>query len=123
MELKAKLIQLMPIQTGMGKNGEWRKQEFIVETLGSQYPKKVCISAWGDKINESVLKEGNELNIFFDVESREYNGRWYTDIKAWKIELAGNAPTTNTQSSPAQQQTEPAFNNAPDNTPEDDLPF
>lgn len=64
-----------------------------METEG-QYPKKVCVSIWGDKINESLLKPGAMLNISFDVESREYNSRWYTDVKAWKIEPAGSAPAT-----------------------------
>ncbi|MBI3136995.1 MAG: DUF3127 domain-containing protein [Sphingobacteriales bacterium] len=93
MQLTAKLIQLLPLQTGNGKNGQWKKQDIIVETSG-QYPKKVCVSIWGDKINESVLKTGAMLNISFDVESREYNGRWYTDVKAWKLEPAGEAGTT-----------------------------
>ena len=88
MELTAKLVQVLPLQRGTGKNGEWKKQDVIVET-GGQYPKKVCISIWGDKINESALQMGNMLNISFDVESREYNGRWYTDVKAWKVEVAG----------------------------------
>ena len=88
MELKAKLIQLLPLQTGTGKNGEWKKQDIIVETEG-QYPKKVCVSIWGDKINTSQLQIGKNLQISFDIESREYNGRWYTDVKAWKIEAAG----------------------------------
>jgi Domain of unknown function (DUF3127) len=92
MQLTAKLTQLLPLQTGAGKNGQWKKQDIIVETEGT-YPKKVCISIWGDKINESVLKIGSQLSISFDVESREYNGRWYTDVKAWKIEPAGAAVT------------------------------
>jgi len=96
MQLTAKLIQLLPLQTGTGKNGQWKKQDIIVETEGT-YPKKVCISIWGDKINEAVLQVGSQLSISFDVESREYNGRWYTDVKAWKIEAAGAA---NTSSSP-----------------------
>ncbi|CAG0963602.1 MAG: DUF3127 domain-containing protein [Bacteroidetes bacterium] len=121
MEITAKLIQLLPLQTGMGKNGEWKKQEFIVETLGSQYPKKICISVWGDKINESVLKEGNELNVSFDVESREYNGRWYTDVKAWKVELAKQ--TSSNEKTTSQQAVESSFNSAPENSAEDDLPF
>ncbi len=90
MQLTAKLIQLLPLQTGAGKNGQWKKQDIIVETEG-QYPKKICISIWGDKINESQLQPGAQLAISFDVESREYNGRWYTDVKAWKIEAAGAA--------------------------------
>jgi hypothetical protein len=86
MQLTAKLTQLLPIQTGTGKNGEWKKQDIIVETDG-QYPKKICISIWGDKINEGQLQIGNLLKIDFDIESREYNSKWYTDIKAWKIEV------------------------------------
>lgn len=93
MQLTAKLTQLLPLQTGTGKNGQWKKQEFIVETEG-QFPKKVCISIWGDKIDENQLQIGNELKIDFDIESREYNGRWYTDIKAWKIEVAGTGGQT-----------------------------
>ena len=87
MQLTAKLIQLLSIQTGTGKNGEWKKQDIIVETDG-QYPKKVCISIWGDKINEQQLVVGNSLTIDFDIESREFSGKWYTDLKAWKIETA-----------------------------------
>lgn len=92
MQLTAKLIQILPLQTGTGRNGEWKKQEIIVETEG-QYPKKVCISIWGDKINESILQVNNMLDISFDVESREYNGRWYTDVKAWRVELAAPVET------------------------------
>ena len=90
MQLTAKLIQVLPLQTGTGKNGQWKKQDIIVETEG-QYPKKVCVSVWGDKISENLLQVGAQLAISFDVESREYNGRWYTDVKAWKIEPAGAA--------------------------------
>lgn len=95
MQLTAKLIQLLPIQTGTGKNGEWKKQDIIVET-GDQYPKKVCINIWGDKINEQQLIIGNSLTIDFEIESREFSGRWYTDLKAWKIEVANqNTPSIN----------------------------
>jgi hypothetical protein len=119
MQLTAKLIQLLPLQTGTGKNGEWKKQDIIVETE-SQYPKKVCISIWGDKINTSQLKVGNQLKVDFDVESREYNGRWYTDVKAWKIELAGDATP-----GPADKNSnkEEDFHNTTFSSSEDDLPF
>lgn len=94
MQLTAKLTQLLPLQTGTGKNGPWKKQDIIVETEG-QYPKKICVSIWGDKINEEILKIGNMLTISFDIESREYNGRWYTDVKAWRVEPAGVATSAN----------------------------
>ncbi|MDR0543150.1 MAG: DUF3127 domain-containing protein [Dysgonamonadaceae bacterium] len=90
MQLTAKLAQILPVESGMGKNGEWKKQSIIVETEG-QYPKKICITVWGDKIN-AQWQPGLSLTIDFDIESREFNGRWYTDVKAWKIESVGSAP-------------------------------
>ena len=116
MQLTAKLIQLLPLQTGTGKNGQWKKQEFIIET-GDTYPKKVCIAVWGDKIDMNNFKTGDALDVSFDVESREYNGKWYTDVKAWKVNGAkqkesGRAPAGFAASQPA------------DDVPQtDDLPF
>ena len=90
MQITAKLIHILPAQTGQGKNGEWRKQDIIVETK-DQYPKKICFSIWGDKINSDQLIIGNDLQIDFDIESREYNGRWFTEAKAWKVVVTGVA--------------------------------
>lgn len=115
MQLTAKLTQLLPIQTGIGKNGEWKKQEILVETDG-QYPKKVCISIWGDKINEGQLQIGNLLKIDFDIESREYNSKWYTDIKAWKIEVVDT-------SAPNEYDNPPYTPDFHPNSQDDVLPF
>lgn len=115
MQLTAKLVQLLPLQTGSGKNGQWKKQDIIVETEG-QYPKKVCISIWGDKIDEKKLQPGNMLRIDFDVESREYNGRWYTDVKAWRVDLA-----TAGSADPMPDQT--FYSDDAQNSSGDDLPF
>ncbi|MDR0711988.1 MAG: DUF3127 domain-containing protein [Prevotellaceae bacterium] len=100
MELKAKLIQLLPLQTGEGRNGPWKKQDFIVETDG-QYPRKVCFSIWGDKVNPSILAVGNTLNVSFEAESREFNGRWYTDLRAWKIDLIDEGATSSSSAAAA----------------------
>jgi hypothetical protein len=89
MDVKGKVIQLLPEQTGAGKKGTWRKQEFIVETQG-QYPKKVCLSMWGDKIQQFNLSVGQQVSVSVDLESREYNGRWYTEARAWKVEKQGS---------------------------------
>jgi hypothetical protein len=120
MQLVAKLIQTLPLQTGEGKNGPWRKQDIILETDG-QYPKKVCISIWGDKINESMLQIGNMLDIQFDVESREYNSRWYTDCKAWSVKLAGAASSAPASNQPIDQIPPPSVSF--DGAADDDLPF
>ncbi|MCR9063751.1 MAG: DUF3127 domain-containing protein [Cytophagales bacterium] len=113
MEISGNIIQILPLQSGEGKNGVWKKQDFVIETE-SQYPKKVCISMWGDRIDESVLQVGNNVTASIDVESREYNGRWYTDVKAWKIEATGTAQSPES-SAPAEI---PAAMEG-----EDDLPF
>ena len=88
MEINGKIIQLLPEVSGESAKGPWRKQEYIIETDG-QYPKKVCFMAWSDKIDEFAIKEGENLAVSIDIESREYNGRWYTDVKAWKVTRAG----------------------------------
>jgi Domain of unknown function (DUF3127) len=115
MQLTAKLIQVLPLQTGTGKNGQWKKQDIVVETEAT-YPKKICVSVWGDKIDASSLQLGNLLKIDFDVESREFNGRWYTDVKAWKIEPVGSAAKAVTDTVTGNLGPENAGN-------DDDLPF
>ena len=87
MNIIGKITELLPLQTGISKNGQWKKQDIIIETSG-QYPKKVCFSIWGDKINEKQLVIGNDLDISFELESRDFNGKWYTDVKAWKISIS-----------------------------------
>jgi len=83
-EITGKIIEILPEKSGQSVNGEWRKQEFILETETS-YPKKICFVVWGDKIEQFNLKKGESVEVSVDLESREYNGRWYTDVKAWKV--------------------------------------
>jgi len=90
-ELTGKVLQVLPEQTGTGRNGQWSRQDFIVETQ-EQYPRKVCFSAWGDKVAQlKSFKPDDFVKVFFNIESRDYNGRWYTDLRIWKIETSGQA--------------------------------
>ncbi|MDR0835865.1 MAG: DUF3127 domain-containing protein [Tannerella sp.] len=118
MELKGKIIVVQPVQTGEGRNGMWKKQEYVVEyDPTSQYPKKMMFNLWGDKIDQYNIQQGQSLKISFDIDCREYQGRWYNDIKAWKIE-----PDIETESAPATYQ--PAY--VPEIAPADEsseLPF
>ena len=84
MEIKGNILEILPEKTGTSDKGDWRKQEYILETEG-QYPKKICFMLWNDKIDQTNIKQGENLVVSVDIESREYNGRWYTDIKAWKV--------------------------------------
>lgn len=113
----------MPEVSGQGKNGTWRKQEFIIETEG-QYPKKVCITMWGDKIDQFALAEGDAITASIDIESREYNQRWYTEVKTWKVEkgtTGGAPPAAPTRGGDFGPPPNPTF--APSGGSDDDLPF
>ncbi|WP_455107400.1 DUF3127 domain-containing protein [Porphyromonas sp.] len=86
MELIGKIVQVLPLQSGTSKAGNpWQKQEYILETLGTQYPRKVCFNLFGDNVNKFPLQVGQEVTVSIDVESREFNGRWYTDVRAWNV--------------------------------------
>jgi hypothetical protein len=126
MDLKGKVITILPMVTGEGKNGPWKKLEFLIET-GDQYPKKVLFGLMGTKIDQNQVKEGQEVVVSFDAESREYNGRYYTNLNAWKVSPAGSTPSTQpTQpSAPQNNYTEAPSNMSfsSDESTSDDLPF
>ena len=132
LELVGKLVKVLPEVTGQGKNGPWNKQEFVIETLDSQYPKKVCLTAWGEKAGDlKQFADGDTLKATFSVESREYNDRWYTELRAFRIDLAEGGASEPAASAPRQasprpaQQAQPAgmpFNTSFDEE-SNDLPF
>jgi hypothetical protein len=123
MEIQGKITKLLGEQTGTGKNGQWRKREYIIETE-DKFPKKICFNLWGERIDQFHLKEGDRVKIFFDLESREFNGRWYTDVKAWKVESAvkGSKNDYPVEESPSMGESSESIDNPPPLT-EDDLPF
>ncbi len=122
MEIQGRVIDVLKEQSGEGKNGTWRKREYVIETQ-DQYPKKVCFNMWGDRIDQFPMKDGDVVTVHFDIESREYNGKWYTDVKAWKIDKSGSG----TSDLPPLPNQADADLSAPDLNPpppgEDDLPF
>jgi hypothetical protein len=121
LELSGKVVAILQEQTGTGKNGVWVRQDFVVET-SEQYPKKICFSAWGDKA--AIVKNltpGTSVKVAFNAESREYNGRWYTDLRTWKIETQGLNATSNTDIPLPDDNSQ--FINNPAEDIGDDLPF
>jgi hypothetical protein len=118
MEINGTIVLQLPLATGTSKNGNtWKKQEFVLETK-DQYPKKVCFTVWGEKIDQFALQPGEEVTLSFDLESREYNGRWYTEVKAWGIRKGR-------QETPAGGPVEPPpfIGVPPLSEPEEQLPF
>ena len=85
MEIKGKVIQVLPLKEGESAKGKWMSQDYVLETEG-EHPKKICFNVFGDKINEFAIREGEVLTVGIDPQSREYNGNWYTTIRGWKVE-------------------------------------
>jgi hypothetical protein len=118
LQITGKVIEILPEQSGQGRNGEWRKQEFILEIPG-QYPKQVCIVQWGENIDKFAVKNGETVTASIDIQSREYNGRWYTDVKAWRIDREDGAEQDGPPISAGEPWPEPSGDNGED----DGLPF
>lgn len=85
LKITGDVTNVLDEETGTSRNGTWRKRAFILKTPG-EYPKDVCIIQWGDSIDKFAVESGETITAHIDIQSREYNGRWYTDVKAWKIE-------------------------------------
>lgn len=89
MELQGKIIEIGTPLTGTSANGTWHKQEFVIETL-DQYPKKVAFDLWNDDVRSfEPRKVGHVVKVAFNVESRKHEEKWYTNCKAWKINVIG----------------------------------
>ena len=123
MELTGKIIAVLPERGGVSKAGnEWKIQEFVLETQ-EQYPRKMMFNVFGaDRISQFNIQLGETLTVSFDIDSREYNGRWYNDIRAWKVDR-------NVAAAPASASIPPIadpFSAAPQmnaSNEADDLPF
>ena len=111
MEITGTITQILEAQSGESANGSWKKQELIMVEDKEQYPKTIAFELWGDKI--PVPSIGDKVKASINLESREYNGRWYTNVKAWKIEVLNSTPEIN--STPDPMFSEPLETN--------DLPF
>ncbi len=142
LEIEGRLVRKMDVQSGRSARGDWQKQEFIVEFQEGNFPSSACFNVWGaDKVRDlEKFQVGDELKVSFNVSSREFNGRWYTDLRAWRITSAADAaqpqgygPAPAPQFGPSQdmpagfapRQSAPALtlDDMPGDDGSDDLPF
>ena len=133
MELIGKAIAALPVKSGVSKKtGEqWQSREYVIETQ-EQFPKKMCFEVFGtDKLKEFNIRNNDLIKVHFDITAREYNGKWYNSIRAWKVEhvnqdgsaagatanqVAASSPQA--PQAPANQAAAPAAQES-----EEDLPF
>ena len=88
MDIVGKIIQVLPLQSGTSSRtgNSWQVQSYVLETQ-EQYPRKVCFEIFGeDKIKNNPCNIDDLVTVSFDIESREFNGRWYTSIRAWRVQ-------------------------------------
>lgn len=87
LQVKGKIQQILKAESGVSRAGNgWKKQEFVIETE-EQFPRKVCFTLFNDKTSLiDGFSAGNEVEVSFNLESREYNGKWFSTINAWKID-------------------------------------
>ncbi len=132
MELAGKVIAILEPRSGVSRNSgnPWKMQDFVIETHEA-YPRRMVFNVFGeDKINQFNIQIGEEINVSFDINAREYQGRWFNDIRAWKVDRVQVDPSGQPVVAPAAQPVAPAAAAAPmapqsfeSTDPADDLPF
>lgn len=138
MEIEGKIIADIPLVTGVSKAGNnWQKKEWVLETLNDRFPKQVKFHVFGEKATQFRFEIGKVYTISFDLESREFNGRWYTDVSCYAMHESGDAAGQYQQGGFSQPAAAPQFGQPaaapqfgqPMGTPDlgqentDDLPF
>ena len=94
MEITGKIIAVLPAQGGVSQRtgNQWKSQDYVIETH-DQYPKKCCFRVFGEeKINQFNIQLGEEMTVSFDIDSHEYQGRWFNDVRAWAVNRNIQAP-------------------------------
>lgn len=111
MEIEGMIIQVLePLSGTSTRTGNvWKKREYVLETFG-EYPRKIKFDVWGDKSDTMLFESQKSYAIQVDVESREFNGRWYTDVKAFSSREITN-PNQNLGGAPGPQQNFPPASN------------
>lgn len=96
LKVKGKLIHVLELQTGTSQTGkDWQKKDFVIETEEGQFSKKVAFTLFGDKVDLiKGKKQNDELEVHFNLESREHNGRWFANVNAWKINVINSSTET-----------------------------
>ena len=113
MELQGKVIAVLPARSGVSARGEWKSQSFVIETHDS-FPRKMVFDVFGEeRLTRFNIQLGQEVNVSFDIDAHEYNGRWFNNIRAFDVRLVD----PNTVSAAPAAQAAPAAPQQPANAP------
>ena len=114
MEIIGKVVRLGNLTEGTSARGPWRKQELIIETE-EQDPRTVCLICWTNQIDEiQRFAPGQTIKAQIDLSSREFNGKWYTDVRVWRFDPVGATATpAAAPAQPVQQPYQPVMHQTP----------
>ena len=99
MEFEGVVFKKLPVSKGVSARGEWQRQDVVFE-VPSEFSRKICVTFFNKPTEADSLVEGQTYIVSVNVESREYNGKWYTDVRAWRVQ-------------PKQEESAPAADAAP----------
>ena len=123
MEFEGTVYKILPVTKGTSARGEWQRQDVVFEMNEGSFTRKICVTFFNKPEDVARLKEGAAYTVSVNIESREYNGRWYTDIRAWRIQpKQQEAPAPAPMPEMPPLGAEPAYTAAPA-AEADDLPF
>ncbi|MBQ1885302.1 MAG: DUF3127 domain-containing protein [Bacteroidales bacterium] len=124
LEVEGKLTHLLERRSGVSANGtNWTSQDFVIEIPG-QYPQSAVFNVYGDRVQLDQYQIGENIKVSFDIRGREYQGKWYNTLNAWKIERIGaTAPAAPQGAAPAGQTAPAGPAEQPQAEAEGDLPF
>ena len=86
MEFEGKVLEILPPVTGQSARGTWERQTVVFEQANKQFGKEVAVTFMNKGQDVSGLRVGESYTVSFDIESRNYQGRWYTDVRAWRVQ-------------------------------------
>ena len=92
MEFEGTVYKILPVTKGTSARGEWQRQDVVFEMNEGSFTRKICVTFFNKPEDVARLKEGSTYNVSVNIESREYNGRWYTDIRAWGVQPKQQQP-------------------------------
>lgn len=120
MEFEGTVYKIMPVTKGTPARGDWQRQDVVFEMNEGSFARKICVTFFNKPEDVARLKEGAAYTVSVNIESREYNGRWYTDIRAWRIQPKQAESAAPMPDMPPVAE-EPSFASSPAEV--DDLPF
>lgn len=124
MEFEGTVYKMMPVTKGTSARGEWQRQDVVFEMQDGSFTRKICVTFFNRPDDVAKLKEGETYHVSVNIESREYNGRWYTDIRAWRLQpVPASAPAAAPTPDMPPIGEEPTYAAAPAASEADDLPF